>query len=114
MTIDEKGRRRDRQVSRVVLVEAHLAHAVELALNGECVGIYASLSDAYRAFALFDDSSRSPPHPDAPYSSANGDLCGVPRRPTSHDTLPESDSRQLRGGADEIYGQGATRRARSP
>jgi hypothetical protein len=45
------------QLPGVVLVETDVAVATRLAREGEYVGIYTSLSDAHRAFALFQPAS---------------------------------------------------------
>jgi hypothetical protein len=45
------------QLPGVVLVEAGLAVPSRLAKEGEYVGVYTSLSDARRAFALFKPAS---------------------------------------------------------
>jgi hypothetical protein len=45
------------QLPGVVLVEADLVVARRLARQGEYVGVYSSLSDAHRAFALFQPAS---------------------------------------------------------
>jgi hypothetical protein len=45
------------QLPGVVLIEADLRVASKLARDGEYVGVYRSLSDAHRAFALFHPAS---------------------------------------------------------
>jgi hypothetical protein len=45
------------QLPGVVLVETDLAVASRLAREGEYVGVYSSLMDAHRAFALFQPAS---------------------------------------------------------